>query len=375
MSKIALAASVFLVLTRTDNFAQTLKEQLITKQGQSIEKLRSDWRAREIRISKLNQSQSKGCVIAPPVRCVGGEFLDPLPAAIGPWISAVRARFRGNLLRFTWAPETSVYQARSVLDTIQRAATLFQPLTCEEGRCEVAVQVVNEPGDQALAICSALDPRGQNIPSGAVFDPRLKSRLGPPINCQVVVVSRQGQWWIEAIDGVTPPALARMIGIYTLEVKGLPRSAMMTSLDRALASSPLTMPDRSMKRDRLWAIAPRRFSKVISGEWFEWAQVLIELDEEYRVKLYLDLLVNKQNTEEPSNWHLPTEQQQEEYRRAIITAITRELANVCINPVWSGSKVLRCAQLATSNGMVAIPEGASREDGREIKLDPRITKR
>src|SRR5262249_18281508 len=133
------------------------------------------------------------------------------------------------------------------------------------------------------------------------------------------------------------PPQAEMLAVYYLEVVGLPRSSILASLDKELSGAPLMMTTRTVKSDRVMAMAPKRFSRVLSGGWFEWVQVLVELDREFGVEVSVDLVVNKQNTAEPADWHLPTDPQLDQYRQALIGTVNRALTSVCVEPKWNGS--------------------------------------
>jgi hypothetical protein len=50
-----------------------------------------------------------------------------------------------------------------------------------------------------------------------------------------------------------------MATVHRLEIEGLDRESIVAVLDRALSARPLLMPNRTVKQDRIHAIAPRRF--------------------------------------------------------------------------------------------------------------------
>ena len=97
----------------------------------------------------------------------------------------------------------------------------------------------------------------------------------------------------------------------------------------------------------------------------------MELDLQYRLTVSLDLMVNKQNTSDPADWHLPTDDQLGEYRQAIAGTVTSALAAICMKPGWkerwSGTHELTCEGLKTLDGaIVKTPIDGS--------TDPRVTK-
>jgi hypothetical protein len=352
---------VLLMLVRPECRSQSLGENIAPVRY--LQEIQKRQQKSAVRKAGLEKAKPTPCPLASAhqLRCVIGEddlieFLQPFPF---PFDSAGRDVPRlVNGMRTTWAPEASVDQGKSVLKPILRSAKLRQPMSCDYEDCRIAVSV-HGPNTQTLAICSALS---------------LGKQLGPPKDCEVVAVRNRQQWWMEVIDQAWSQGHA-MSPVYNLEIRGLPRSSILATLDKALSSAPLSLPNRTVKTDRVMAVAPKRFSRILSGGWFEWAQILVELDEEFQMQVSLDLLVNKQNTSDPADWHLPTYQQEDEYRKAIAETVTGALAAICIEPVWSGSDALRCTKLRTSDGaIVQIPEGAARGYGAS-KLDPRVTRK
>lgn len=363
MSRIIPVTFILLMLTPLVCKAGSLGEKIML--GQSLQELRMSQQEREDRKAKLVSPNPWPCFAAScSVLCTAGrygiEFLPPYPAAIEPNLTAARKVL--PMLGFSWAPQASVDQGRFILAFILRSAELNQAFGCHNGQCTVAVNALEGPNRQALAVCKVL---------------RLGKQLGPPNQCEVVAVRNGSDWWIKVIDFVYRfPYENSMAAMHTLKVQGLPRSSILASIDKALSGMPLVMPDRSIKSDRVMALAPKRFSHVISGGWFEWAQVLVGLNGEFRVEVSFDLLVNKQNSANPADWHLPTDPQEAEYRKAIVKTVTGALSPICVQPIWKGSDILRCAKLRTMDGaVVEIPEGASYGQYFENALDPRVTRK
>jgi len=363
MSRITPVTFILLMLSPLMCKAESLGENILSQE--SLQEIRMSHNEREDRKAKLVSPNSWPCFAAScSVLCAVGshgiEFLPPYPAAIEPNLTAARRIL--PMLRFSWAPEASVDQGSFILAFVLSSAELTKALQCYNRQCTVAVNVLEGADRQTLAVCKAF---------------RIGKQFGPPNQCELVAVRNGPEWWIKVIDFVDRfPPENRMTGIYKLEVQGLPRPLILASIDKALSATPLAMPDRSVKSDHVLALAPKRFSQVLSGGWFEWAQVLVKLDEEFRVEVSLDLLVNKHNTANPADWHLPTGQQEAEYRKAIAKTITEALSPICVQPIWKNSGVLRCTKLRTLDGaMIEIPEGASYGRDFEKELDPRVTRK
>jgi hypothetical protein len=246
----------------------------------------------------------------------------------------------------------------TVLQQLLEQSVASLPRSCSDDRCEAIVSssIRDEPG-RTLAVCRV-------IAAGSSF--------GPPRDCEPIAIRDATEWWLRIVVG-QDSAHPYLVPVYQLDVAGLSRESIMAALDHGAADPPLSLQDRNVKGNRLLAIGSKRFSKVLSGGWFEWTEILVELDEEYEVSISLDLLVNKQNTANPADWHLPTDQQVDEYRQVIKSMVARTLSQSCVDPAWTGTKQLRCDQLKTvSGGKVRIPVGAS---SRPQNLDPRITVR
>jgi hypothetical protein len=353
MSRITCVTFILIMIAPLACKAESLGERILS--GLSLQELRMSLQERENRKAALVNPNPWPCFAQScSVLCAAGrndiEFLPPYPAAVEPNLTAARRIL--PILGFSWAPETSVDQGRFILALLMQSAELNQALECHNGQCTVAVHTIEGPNRQAVAVCKASTSDKQ---------------LGPPNQCEAVAVRNGPEWWIKIVDFVEqPPYENKRKRISQLEVSGLSRPSILARIGDALSDSPLVMPDRSVQDDRVVALAPRRFSRVISGGWFEWAQVSVKLDEEFRVEVSWDLLVNEQNAANPADWDLPTHQQEAEYRNAIVETVTRALAPICVQPVWKDSDVLRCTKLRTMDGaMIEIPEGAS--NGRNFK--------
>ena len=363
MKRIIAVTFILLMIAPLVSKAESLSERIMS--GHSLQDLRTSQQEREDRKARLVNLNPWPCFGAScSVLCTAGtygiEFLPPYPAAIEPNLTAARKIL--PMLGFSWAHQASVDQGGFILAFILHSAESNQVFECHSGQCTVAINALEGPDRQALAVCKVS---------------RLGKQLGPPNQCEVVAARIGPEWWIKIIDFVYGlPYENSMPAIHTLEVRGLPRSSILSRIDKALSGIPLVMPNRSVKRDRAMALAPKRFSHVISGGWFEWAQVSVRLDEEFRMEVSLDLLVNKQNAANPADWHLPTDQQEAEYREAILKTITGALSPICLVPIWKGPDILRCTRLRTSDGaVIEIPEGASYGWGFAEKLDPRVTRK
>jgi hypothetical protein len=363
MPRITLATIILLVLSPLVSKAESLGENILSKT--SLQEIRMSHQQREDRKAELASPKTWPCFGAScSVLCAVGrhgiEFLPPYPAAIEPNLTAAERIL--PRLGFSWAPAPSVDQGNYILAFVLSSAELNKALECHDRQCTVAVNVLEGPDRQALAVCKAF---------------RIGKQFGPPHQCEGVAVRNGPEWWVKIIDFVDRfPHENRMTKIHKLEVQGLPRPSILARIDKALSGTPLAMPDRSVKADRVVALAPRRSSQVLSGGWFEWAQVLVKLDEEFRVKVSLDLLVNKHNSDDPVDWHFPSGQQEAEYRGAIAKAITEELAPICVQPAWESPGILKCAKLRTMDGAtIEVPEGASYGLDFEKELDPGVTRK
>jgi hypothetical protein len=357
MSRITRVTLILIMIAPLACKAESLGERIMS--GQSLPELRMSLQERENRKAALVNPNPWPCFAQScSVLCAVGrhdiEFLPPYPAAVEPNLTGARKIL--PILGFSWAPEASVDQGRFVLALLMQSAELNQTLECRNGQCTVAVHAIEGPDRQAVAVCKAS---------------MLDKQLGPPNQCEAVAVRNGPEWWIKIIDFVEQfPYQNRRKGISQLEVRGLTRSSILARIGEALNDIPLVMPDRSVKDDRLIALAPRRFSKVISGGWFEWAGVLVKLDEEFRVEVSWDLLVDKQNDANPADWYFPTHQQEAQYRDAIVETVTGALASICVQPVWKDSHVLRCTKLRTRDGaVIETPEGASSERNLKDKFN------
>ena len=344
--------------------AQNLGEKILameTPKSVTASAAESIARKKSLRISKVTLCMSN----SRSVRCAyvrdgprTTEFLQPFPAAIEPNIGIAEA-LAGGVPDYSWSPLSFVDQGAHHLERLLQLADSKRPFDCLGESCSMAVNAIGGGGNQAVAICRAL---------------QFNSHWGPPHACVVLAVRTRSEWWMKIIDRVGEwLTQAASTQIYSIEVRGVPRSRILATINRALSDRPLALPDHHVRQDRIEAVAPRRFSQILSGRWFEWPQLFVEVNEGYNVVVSLDLLVNKQNTANPGDWHLPTDQQTDEFRRATLIQITRALNGICVRPVWEGSDRFSCTQLRAPDGWLVNMPGLSAAGGSyERPVDPRV---
>jgi hypothetical protein len=334
------------VTAKTQVEEQTIADKMMA--APSVESVRQSYRrSKEKKASFTAQGTAEECEVDRPIKlpCVRigdtgvREFLYPVPVAFTSMgqINWETAGGEGNL---SWAPKAKVFESDKALAPILKSVESHESFVCWLDRCKVGVKAT-QGDEQRLAICDAQDVNGT---------------LGPPTDCEVIAVQKGNESWMKVIDRSSPMGSPAMMPAYTVNVEGLPRLAILTVIDRALADAPLSLSNRTVKDEQIMADSPKRYSKLLAGGWFEWPQVMVEIDRGFHVEISLDLLVNKQNTSDPADWHMPTDQQEAQYRSAIESTVTKALGNICVGPSWSGTGKLTCASMKKFNGIpVEVP--------------------
>jgi hypothetical protein len=346
---------------KPNSLSQTVGKTLSPVSLSELQESRGESQSR--RVAAVNTGRFQSCLQKPKIlRCTriedGFQFFPPFLPKTDANSQEVNSFNSSLWARYSWAREAQVKNGDSFIATLLQAAHSHALSNCEMDNCSLAISVPQLPNSERIELCTV---------------EQVQNEVGPPHNCEAIAARYDAEWWVEVIDGVEPISLPQgMSSVYRLDIVGLPRAAIFSVLDRAIAGLPLVMPNRAVKTDHILAIAPRRFSHILAGGWFEWPQILVELDDEFHVEISLDLIVNKQNTDDPADWHLPTDQQMEEYQKAIAESVTKALTAVCVGPRWEGTRELACDKLRTTDGaLVSIPEDALYS---EKKLDSRIVR-
>ena len=99
---------------------------------------------------------------------------------------------------------------------------------------------------------------------------------------------------------------------------------------------------------RTWRHAKYRTSSIIQG-WHEyltlrgWVENRNEIGQ-YDIGVASTVYVNRQNTDRPEEWHLPTDQQQAAYVAALSLSLKRALQAFCPAGRWRDAETFECTQ-------------------------------
>jgi hypothetical protein len=113
---------------------------------------------------------------------------------------------------------------------------------------------------------------------------------------------------------------------------------------QALVASPLSL-DAEIHTDYVLGVSDHRLSSILSG-YRELVTVRIDAHAwTYSIESIVstDLLVNKQNTSRSSDWHAPSEEQQEKLNRTVKTLLKNELFKMCSKARWIDDRTLDCS--------------------------------
>jgi hypothetical protein len=238
-----------------------------------------------------------------------------------------------NVSSTTWVPLERTIGGAPFLRKLGDWAKQMSPSECILFSCKIAITSKSDAVGQVVAICDMKEIDGTN---------------GPPTNCGPVAINRGGGWWLRAIASLRWKSIQNLDAMFSVLVAPtsgeIGRAKLLSILDGAIAKDPLRMNSRDVSEGRVLASAPKRFSEILPGNWFEWASVLIEVDSQLSIRVFLDLLVDKQNTDDPSAWHRPLGVQLQRYGETIRGVVNRALEAYCIQPNWIGSTTFQCKE-------------------------------
>jgi hypothetical protein len=137
------------------------------------------------------------------------------------------------------------------------------------------------------------------------------------------------------------------------------------ALSSNLANEALSLSIKNRNSTTL-AVSPRRTS-VVNADYREMLTVRLDWNEDAffardygRLKLgqitvSTTLYVNRLNTSDPEDWHLPTPEQQQTYNDALLQAMKQAVSRRCTSPAWLDSFTVACASAVPPGARVTLP--------------------
>jgi hypothetical protein len=157
---------------------------------------------------------------------------------------------------------------------------------------------------------------------------------------------------------ITPPAApapapAPTEGLpdFEIRVDSIPEGSRLSDrVASGLRSRPLNLEIEVESSKIILGMASRRPSQILSG-WHEIVTVRVDISDSISqgkpssaaIKISTTVYVNRQNTDRPSDWTLPTRQQEILWVESIRKNIRKSLDGVCKRQEWHGRNELYCS--------------------------------
>jgi hypothetical protein len=271
---------------------------------------------------------------------------EPLPGLLdvtGPW-----PEHPIFVAEYSWVPATKAVggsEAAAALRGLVKSQDLVE--------CTLAPPLLTIDGASFPSKCSIVAIPDQRSHSQVLAECRREKTQtiqSLPVSCTAVLFSRGQQTWLMAVTGMTVNSKGNARVVETVQVTkfigdaALDDRILLKVADRVLAAEPFSIADRDFRPNLLIANGRSRFSKVLTGQWWEKALVYVSVDS-LRLTIDCNVSVNKTNTDRVIDWHPATEGQEAQYCTALRQSIASALEKLCGGPgstTWDGSKALSC---------------------------------
>jgi hypothetical protein len=268
-------------------------------------------------------------------RCASSSnsYLPPFPVALPFELPPSDA---GNTADFTWAPIGEVRNGRQSVTQWNSQADKGSLFNCADNLCSVIVHAVgSKSSTDTLAECRVT---------------QANTVVGAPEDCRPVAIITSDETWIRVVAGYLWEEASIGLPDFDLQILHDPPLKIDNVLkvtQESLGGPPLGF-ETQLSRSSLIAVASYRLSPVLKG-WRELITVRVDVDESYPpppgvgLRLSTTLYVNRQNTDRPEDFHLPSEQQQHAYVEAIKAVLKAPLQSLCKKSIWKDSGTLSCS--------------------------------
>ncbi len=171
---------------------------------------------------------------------------------------------------------------------------------------------------------------------------------GAPWDCRAIAILGVEHTWVYAYvsyEDVHPAPPVFDFDLRLVEDPLPPISSVLTAAQNALETPPLNLIAEKITSSAVAGNGQYRVSSVLPG-WHELVTVRADIDDEcdgcLGVKIFTTLYVNRQNTDRPEDWHLPSERQGQTYLNAVRHSFKQPLQSLCTNSKWTDDRTLVC---------------------------------
>jgi hypothetical protein len=240
---------------------------------------------------------------------------------------------------FSTAPESALgFDASPQIDQWRSQAKQMAVSDCVNGYCIIIVQAVvtgrrwlsTDVGADGLAACEV----------GFVAD-----KWGAPVHCSLIYLATHKDLYVAVkAERVTTLAYVGRPG-FDIRLAGIKAEVpeLLRASKAGLESKPLDLPV-DLRNQFALGVADARSSVIFPG-YREIVTVRVDMAARYSTAcavISTDLLVNRQNTDAPTDWHRPSSQQQSSYIAAVKSALKSQFERSCQSPRWDDDKTLIC---------------------------------
>jgi len=267
----------------------------------------------------------------------GVRYLPPFPTAL----PHRTPDLPGNEIDREWAPISEVYDGPKVLERWQQLARSGEPFDCKGPICHLIVQGVSKDNSETYyAVCQVA---------------KVKAIVGAPEQCHQIIIVTKQTIWLQAITGSS--VVKHKVGLpdFTYTVHGVPpeyklpsNDPVLKELQKAFQHTKIALISELYEENTLIANASYRVSPILPG-WREIVTVRVDLRRTswsepafLGVTISTTLYVNRQNTDRPQDWQLPSEQQETQYLSEIRNRMKEALEALCIQTNWRNPDELIC---------------------------------
>lgn len=310
--------------------------------------------------------------IGAPAPGAGVLLGPPYPVDVEPidfeYVSLEQLPKDGDVFRKTvaWVPESQVLNGHALTDTWQKEADGGEHTDCDPKGCHIIVYAVPR-GHWAPAILNPNAPTTAKAPPPSrpeseppiadvrdtllarCYAERISGELGVPEDCLHIATFASGKRWVRVTlgfygDGSRSSATSagpepRSADFRLVDARSVTLPRVIAAVEAALRAPPLAL-ETDITGNVVRGLSKPKFrvSSVLRPPptWREFVQTHVVATEtgsgaSHAVSVMLDVSVNvnRQNTTDSEDWHLPTDQQLDAYRAAIEDQIAKAMSALC----------------------------------------------
>jgi hypothetical protein len=272
----------------------------------------------------------------------GVRFVPPYPASL-PYKSP--GPIKGNVVSTGWVPIGEVHDGKELLETWRALSESGAPFDCDGEICHVMVKASDNPQqstERTYAVCNVV---------------RIHGVVGAPSGCDQMVIENRSVIWLKAILGSDMVLASMGLPDFSLRIRGVPPTYSLpstrdiaASVGSALKGSILGLESETSGDEAVIGSASFRVSPVLSG-WREILTVRVDLRREnwskpetIGVTISTTIYVNRQNTDNPRDWSLPSQEQESTYINEIRDVIGVAASSFCKTAVRLDRENIACSK-------------------------------